>query len=119
MQEMQFQNYSPRTIDCYSELLWKLERDLAVYLDSVSAQQLKDSLLQRIINEKISVSLINQAISAFKTLQVDVLGREWVPVKNQASQAGKRLPVILSLSENNVSFGYKHQIVSNLKTVLI
>jgi site-specific recombinase XerD len=96
---MQFQNYSPRTIECYSELLSKLERDLAVSLDTVSAQQLKDYLLQRIINEKISVSLINQTISAFKTLQVDVLGREWAPVKIKRPRREKRLPVILSLSE--------------------
>ncbi len=99
IREMQFQNYSPSTIDCYSELLSKLERDLAVSLDTVSAQQLKDYLLQRIINEKISVSLINQTISAFKTLQVDVLGREWAPVKIKRPRREKRLPVILSLSE--------------------
>jgi len=96
---MQFQNYSPSTIDCYSELLSKLERDLAVSLDTISAQQLKDYLLQRIINERISVSLINQTISAFKTLQVDVLGREWEPVKIKRPRREKRLPVILSLSE--------------------
>jgi site-specific recombinase XerD len=72
---------------------------LVVSLDTVSAQQLKDYLLQRIINEKISVSLINQTISAFKTLQVDVLGREWEPVKIRRPRREKRLPVILSLSE--------------------
>lgn len=99
IREMQFQNYSSSTIHCYSELLSKLESDLAVSLDTVSAQQLKDYLLQRIINEKISVSLINQTISAFKTLQVDVLGREWEPVKIKRPRREKRLPVILSLSE--------------------
>lgn len=99
IQEMQFQNYSPRSIHCYSELLSKLESDLAISLDTVSAQQLKDYLLQRIINEKISVSLINQTISAFKTLQVDVLGREWEPIKIKRPRREKRLPVIMSLSE--------------------
>jgi len=76
-----------------------LESDLVISLDTVSTQQLKDYLLQRIINEKISVSLINQTISAFKTLQVDVLGREWEPVKIRRPRREKRLPVILSLSE--------------------
>jgi integrase/recombinase XerD len=99
IQEMQFQNYSPRSIHCYSGLLSKLEYDLAISLDTVSAQQLKDYLLQRIINEKISVSLINQTISAFKTLQVDVLGREWEPIKIRRPRREKRLPVILSLNE--------------------
>lgn len=99
IQEMQFQNYSPRSIHCYSGLLSKLECDLAISLDTISAQQLKDYLLQRIINEKISVSLINQTISAFKTLQVDVLGREWEPIKIRRPRREKRLPVILSLSE--------------------
>jgi integrase/recombinase XerD len=96
---MQLRNYSPRSVHTYSELLLKIEDDLALSLDVVSTQQLKDYLHQRIINEKISVSLINQTISVFKLLQVDVLGREWEPFKIRRPRREKKLPVVLSVAE--------------------
>jgi integrase/recombinase XerD len=96
---MQLRNYSPRSVHSYSELLSKIEGDLALSLDTVSIQQFKDYLHQRIINEKISVSLINQSISAFKILQVDVLGREWEQIKIRRPRREKKLPVVLSIGE--------------------
>ena len=96
---MQLRNYSPRSVHTYSELLLKIEDDLALSLDTVSIQQFKDYLHQRIINEKISVSLINQSISAFKILQVDVLGHEWEQFKIRRPRREKKLPVILSVGE--------------------
>jgi site-specific recombinase XerD len=96
---MQLRNYSPRSIHSYSELLSKIESDLALSLDTVSIQQFKDYLHKRIINEKISVSLINQSISAFKILQVDILGREWEQIKIRRPRREKKLPVVLSVAE--------------------
>jgi site-specific recombinase XerD len=96
---MELRNYSPRSIFSYSEQLIRLENHLQLSLDTISVQQLKDYLHGRIIDEKISVSLVNQTISAFKILQVDVLGREWEPVKIRRPRKEKKLPVILSLSE--------------------
>lgn len=99
IKEMELRNYSPRSIFSYSEQLIRLENHLQLSLDTISVQQLKDYLHGRIIDEKISVSLVNQTISAFKILQVDVLGREWEPVKIRRPRKEKKLPVILSLSE--------------------
>jgi integrase/recombinase XerD len=96
---MQLRNYSPRSVHTYSELLSKIESDLNLSLDSISIQQFKDYLYQRVIHEKISVSLINQAISAFKILYVDVLGREWVQFKIRRPRREKKLPVVLSIGE--------------------
>ena len=96
---MQLRNYSPRSVHTYSELLSKVERDFALSLDCISVQQFKDYLHQRIINERISVSLVNQTISAFKILQVDVLCREWEQVKIRRPRREKRLPVVLSTGE--------------------
>ncbi len=96
---MQFRNYSPRSVHTYSELLSKVECDLALPLDSITNLQLKDYLHQRITNEKISVSLVNQTISAFKILQVDVLGREWEQFKIRRPRREKKLPVVLSTGE--------------------
>ena len=99
IKEMELRNYSPRSIFSYSEQLIRLETNLNLPLDAISVQQFKDYLHGRIIDEKISVSLVNQTISAFKILQVDVLGREWEPVKIRRPRKEKKLPVILSLSE--------------------
>lgn len=96
---MQLRNYSPRSILTYSKLLGKVEEDLEFSLETISVQQLKDYLHQRIINEKISVSTINQSISAFKILQTDILGRDWTQFRIKRPRREKRLPVILSLVE--------------------
>ena len=99
IKEMELRNYSPQSIRCYSEQLIRLETHLHLSLDTISVQQFKDYLHGRIMDEKISVPLVNQTISAFKILQVDVLGREWETVKIRRPRKEKKLPVILSLSE--------------------
>lgn len=99
IKEMELRNYSPQSIRCYSEQLFRLEAHLHLPLDTISVQQLKDYLHGRIIGEQISVPLVNQTISAFKILQVDVLGREWETVKIRRPRKEKKLPVVLSLSE--------------------
>jgi integrase/recombinase XerD len=96
---MQLRNYSPRSIVTYSQLLGKIEEDLKIPIETISVQQLKDHLHQRIINEKISVSTINQSISAFKILQTDILGRDWAQFKIKRPRREKKLPVVLSLDE--------------------
>ena len=77
----------------------KIGDDLQLPLDVVTVQQFKDYLHKRIVNEKISVSLINQTISVFKLLQVDVLGREWEQFKIKRPRREKKLPVVLSIGE--------------------
>lgn len=99
MREMQFRNYSPRTVHSYCDLLLKLENDLNLPLEEVTLQHLKDYLHDRIINEKISVSTINQTISAFKILQVDIFGRAWEHFKIKRPRREKKLPVVLSINE--------------------
>ena len=77
----------------------KLETDLNLSLNLITNQQFKDYLHQRVTNEKISTSLINQAIGAFKIFQVDVMGREWEQFKVRRPRREKKLPEILSLGE--------------------
>jgi len=96
---MQLRNYSPRSVHSYSELLLKIERDLSTSLDTITIARFKDYLHNRIINEGISVASINQTISAFKILQVDVLGRTWEQFKIKRPRREKKLPVVLSVGE--------------------
>lgn len=99
VKEMQFRNYSPRSIDSYSKIMSKVEKSFDKTLDKITVAQFKDYLHQRIVSEGISTSMVNQSISAFKILQVDVLKREWNHIQIKRPRREKKLPVILSLDE--------------------
>lgn len=97
--EMELRNYSKRSIHTYKVLLTKLEEFFNLPLDQITTQQFKDYLHQRITTDGVSVSRINQSISAFKILQVDILKREWESIKIKRPRREKKLPVVLSMEE--------------------
>jgi site-specific recombinase XerD len=97
--EMQLRNYSPRTIHSYSELMSKVENFYSLSFDQINPQQFRDYLLRRINGESISISMINQYISAFKIMQVDVLKHDWEPIRIKRPRRVRKLPVVLSLDE--------------------
>lgn len=97
--EMQLRNYSSRTIRTYSDLLTKVEKFYNLPLDTVSVENFKAYLHHRITKEEISVAMVNQYISAFKILQVDVLKRDWQQIKIKRPRREKKLPVVLSIDE--------------------
>lgn len=97
--ELQYRNYSERTIKTYKELLGRLKKWAKVPLNEITTGQLKAYLHHRMTVEDISVSTINQCISAFKILQVDVLGKEWEQFKIKRPRQETRLPSVLSQEE--------------------
>jgi len=99
VREMQLRNYSERSIRSYSASMSKVENFYNLPLDKITIQQFKDFLYHRITIDKISVSMVNQSISAFKIMQVDILGREWEPVKIKRPRREKRLPSVLHKEE--------------------
>lgn len=99
IEEMQLRNYSSKTIDTYSILLSKVEHFFGSSFDSITTEQFKSYLHQRIIREDISTSLVNQTISAYKILQTDILKRDWPQIRVKRPRRERRLPVILSLEE--------------------
>ena len=99
IKEMQLRNYSPRTVENYCESLVALEKKTKLPLDQLGVNHLKDYLHIRITEDKISVSSINQHISAFKILQVDVFKRDWEQIKIKRPRRTKKLPVVLSIGE--------------------
>ena len=97
--EMQLRNYSVRTIDSYSKLLTKVEKFLELPLDEIGIEQFKSYLHQRIMQDEVSTSMVNQLISAYKILQVDVLKRDWQTITIKRPRREKKLPVVLSVEE--------------------
>lgn len=99
LREMQTRNYSQRSIDTYVHMLNSLEEYHNTSIDEISIDQVKDFLQYSIETRKVSVSYINQVISAFKILQKDVLGREWESIRIKRPRRVKKLPVVLSKEE--------------------
>ena len=96
---MQTRNYSPRSIDTYIHLLCDLEKYFKCSVDEVSVDQVKDFLQYAITERNLSVSYINQVISAVKILQKDVLGKEWESIRIKRPRRVRKLPVVLSKEE--------------------
>jgi len=97
--EMQYRNYSARTVNNYRELLKNLEKKIGIPLNEITGEHVKKYLNSRIMQEGISVSTINQCISAYKILQTDVLKRDWEAIRIKRPRKTVTLPVILSRSE--------------------
>ena len=96
---MQTRNYSPRSIDTYIHLLCDLEKYFKCSVDEVSVDQVKNFLQYAITERNLSVSYINQVISAFKILQKDILGKDWESIRIKRPRRFKKLPVVLSKEE--------------------
>jgi integrase/recombinase XerD len=99
IKEMQLRNYSNRTIETYSKALFAIEKYCNKTIDNITTEEFKAFLHHRITIDEISVSLINQHISAYKILQTDIFKREWEPIKVKRPRRTKKLPVILSMDE--------------------
>jgi site-specific recombinase XerD len=99
IREMELRNYSERTIKSYAACMSKVQNFSGQPFDTITIEQLKDFLHQRITVDGISVSLVNQTISAFKIIQVDVFEREWEPIRIKRPRREKKLPVILTTGE--------------------
>lgn len=97
--EMEFRKYSPCSVKNYSVLMAKLEQHLQVSIEQITTEEFKSYLLRRITEDNISVSLINQHISAYKIMQVDVFHRQWEHFHIKRPRREKKLPVVLSQDE--------------------
>src|SRR5665648_65931 len=96
---MQTRNYSPRSIETYIHQLNELEEYCKCSIDEVTTDQVKRFLQYSITERNLSVSYINQVISAVKILQQDVLGKSWESIRIKRPRGIKKLPVVLSKEE--------------------
>lgn len=112
---MRLRNYSGNTIKTYLSLISKVSRFYNLSPDKLSFQQIKDHLDLCIRKENISVSTINQTISAFKVLFVYVLKRAWDDIEISRPRREFKLPVVLSKEEItnllNKTLNLKHEAI--------
>jgi integrase/recombinase XerD len=97
--EMRIRNYSERTIQSYLSTLGSLSHYYKLPPGKISTEQFKDYLYYLTDTANCSVSLLNQVISAWRILQQDILGRDFVEMKIKRPRREKRLPEVLSRQE--------------------
>ena len=96
---MSYRHYSPRSIKTYLSLVSVVSVYFGKSPDLISISDLKSYLFKRVNSGELSVSSINQTISAFKILFKDVLERDWDPIKIKRPRRPKLLPVVFSKEE--------------------
>jgi integrase/recombinase XerD len=98
-EEMSIRNYSERTVSSYITSISQLSRYYKVSPDKISMEQLKSYAYHLIHSKQVSISTINQLISAWKIFQVDVLGNQWEDFRLKRPRREKKIPVVLSPQE--------------------
>jgi integrase/recombinase XerD len=97
--EMRLLNYSERTIGNYISAIARLSKYYKLSPDRITTSQVKDYACWLIKEKQVSVSTINQLISAWRILQVDILGNNWENFRIKRPRREKKIPVILSPEE--------------------
>ena len=96
---MRIRNYSERTIKTYCSLLTHFLEYVHREPSEISTGDLKDYIYYRLKKDAISVSTINQTISAWRMVYVHLLGKEWEGCRIVRPRRDKKLPVVLSQQE--------------------
>ena len=96
---MRIRNYSERTIPTYSSLITHFLDDVRREPAEISTGDLKEYIYNRIKKDNISVSTINQIISAWRIVYVHLLNKEWEGFRIMRPRRNKKLPEVLSQQE--------------------
>lgn len=115
---MRIRNYSERTIFTYTTMIDLLSEYFNQPADQLSTNQVKDYIYYRITKDSISVSMVNQLISAWKIVYAYILGNKWDGCQIKRPKREIKLPEILSQEEvlKLVDFprNLKHRTILNL-----
>ena len=93
---MRIRNYSENPIRSYVAALSGLSKHYKASPGKLSNDQFKDYAYYLLEEKQFSNSTINQLISAWKILQVDILGNAWENFKLKRPRRQKAIPEVLS-----------------------
>lgn len=118
LQEMRVRNYSERTVNSYVSSISNLSKYFNLSPEKINREQVISYAYHLIRNKHVSVSTINQLISAWKIFQVDVLGNQWEDFRLKRPKREKKIPRVLSQEEAlkliNIPNNLKHRMVLKL-----
>jgi site-specific recombinase XerD len=117
-EELRIRNYSERTVRSYITSISQLSMYYKTSPDKITREQIKGYAYHLIHSKDASVSRINQLISTWKILQVDVLGNPWEEFQLKRPRREKSIPDILSPKESllliNSPKNLKHKMILKL-----
>jgi site-specific recombinase XerD len=96
---LRYRNYSAHTIKHYSTCLIQLSKHYNQSPDKLTRDQFVTYLYYLVEEKQVSAVYLNQLISAYKILLVDILRREWEDFSIRRPKLDKKLPVVLSQEE--------------------
>jgi len=118
LQEMRVRNYSEKTVTNYVAAISNLSKYFNLSPAKINREQVISYAYHLIRKKQVSVSTINQLISAWRILQVDVLGNKWEDFKLKRPRREKTIPQVLSQGEAihlvNAPGNLKHRMILQL-----
>jgi len=96
---MRYRNYSSHTIKHYCLCLIQLSKYYNVSPDKLTREQFMDYLHYLVEVKQVSAIYLNQLLSAYRILIVEVLRRQWEEFNIRRPKPEKKLPVVLSQEE--------------------
>jgi integrase/recombinase XerD len=113
--EMRIRNYSERTVSTYLSLVTGFLKHVRKNPEEVSINDLKEYIYYRLRNDNISVSTINQTLSAWRIVCIHILGKPWEGCRITRPRRSKKLPEVLSQEEAHVLINtpknFKHRTI--------
>ena len=96
---MRYRNYSDYTVKHYCDSLARLSTHYHQSPDTLTREQFTGYLYYLVEEKQVSTATLNQLISAYKILVVDILRREWEDFSIKRPKLDRKLPVVLSQEE--------------------
>lgn len=118
IQQMQLKGYSASAIRCYVTSIAQITAYYQCPADRLTIPQIRDYIQKKMVEEKLSKSWMNCAISAVKLLFCEVLRRKWDRLDLPRVKRDKKLPVVFSQEEVqriiNAKTNLKHRAILTL-----
>jgi len=99
IRHMRYRNYSAYTIKHYCSCLIQLSRHYNLSPDTLTREQFINYLYYLVEEKQVSAVYLNQLLSAYKILVVEILRRDWEGFTIRRPKLEKKLPVVLSPEE--------------------
>jgi len=97
--EMEYRNYSERTVASYCKTMTAFEESMSKPLSQLTIAELKNYIHHLLTAKRYSTSYANQNISAFKIFTEDVMHKEWDGLKVKRPRRPQKMPEVLSVEE--------------------
>jgi len=96
---LRYRHYSIRTIKSYCSCLIKLSKYYNLSPDRITRDQFINYLYYLVEEKQVSTGCLNQLISAYRILIVEVLRKDWEEFNIRRPNLAMKLPVVLSQKE--------------------